>query len=125
MHKHHLLDVLLSQPQDSSQKAWDTAVVNHSFKAMLDAQTKPYHRARLLAASAAHSGDWLLAMPISACGLRLTDDAVRVAVGMRLDTELGQVHRCTCGANVDTRETHAFYTGTIQQELSATTTSMT
>ena len=61
-------------------------------------------------------------MPISACGLRLTDDAVRVAVGMRLGTELGQVHCCTCGANVDIRGTHA---GKIQEELSATTTPMT
>jgi len=38
-------------------------------------------------------------MPISACGLRLTDDTVRVAVGMRLGTELGQVQLhllCQC-----------------------------
>jgi len=38
----------------------------------------------------------------------MTDDAVRVAVGMRLGTELGQVHNCTCGASVDTRGTHVF-----------------
>jgi len=44
---------------------------------------------------------------MSACGLRLTN-AVRVAVGMRLGTELGQVHKCTCGASVDTRGTQAF-----------------
>jgi len=39
----------LVQPQDSSQRAWDTAVINHSFTSLLDAQTEPYHRARLLA----------------------------------------------------------------------------
>ena len=50
-------------------------------------------------------------MPISACGLRLTDEAVRVAVGLRLGTELVQVHKCTCGASVDTRGTHAFSCG--------------
>jgi len=31
---------------------------------------------------------------------------VRIAVGMRLGNELGQVHKCTCG--VDARGTHAF-----------------
>jgi len=95
-------------PRDSSQRAWDEAVSNQSFKSLLVTQPEPYHRARLLAASAAHSGDWLSAMPISACGLRLTDDAVRVAFGMRLGNELGQVHKCTCGASVDTRGTYAF-----------------
>ena len=39
-------------------------------------------RARFLAAQAPHSGDWLLALPIANCGLRLDDEAVRVAVGM-------------------------------------------
>jgi hypothetical protein len=100
-----------TQIQNKSQRAWDEAVCSQSLKSLLDTQTEPYHRARLLAASAAHSGDWLSAMPISACGLRLTDEAVRVAVGMRLGTELGQVHKCICGASVDTRGTHAFSCG--------------
>jgi len=99
----------LAQPRDSTQRACDEAVGNQSFKSLLVTQSEPYHRARLLAASAAHSGDWLLAMPISACGYRLTDDAVGVAVGMCLGTELGKVHKCTCGASVDTRGTHAFF----------------
>jgi len=47
-------------------------------------------------------------MLISACGLRLTDDAERVAVGMRLGTELGQLLKRICGASVITRGTHAF-----------------
>jgi len=37
-----------------------------------------------LASVVPHSGDWLLALPIANCGLRLEDEAVRVAVGMRL-----------------------------------------
>ena len=57
---------------------------------------------------AAHSGDWLHAVPISACGLRLSDEAVRVAVGLRLGTELCQVHQCAaCDARVDARGSHA------------------
>jgi len=38
-----------------------------------------HHRASFLAASQ-HSGDWLFALPIASCGLRLDDKAVRVAV---------------------------------------------
>jgi len=43
----------------------------------------------LLAASSQHSGDWLFAVPIASCGLKLDDEAVRVAVGLRLGMEYG------------------------------------
>jgi len=98
----------LAQPRDSSQRAWDKAVSNQSYKSLLVTQSEPYHQARLIASFTAHSGDWLSAMPISACGLSLNDDAVRVAVGLHLGTELGQVRKCTCSASVETRGTHAF-----------------
>jgi hypothetical protein len=97
-----------AHPHNTSQRAWDTAIAQQTFQALLDASTEQYHRARLLAASAAHSGDWLSAVPITACGLRLSDEAVRVAVGLRLGTELGQAHQCICGETVDTRGSHAF-----------------
>ena len=54
-----------------------------------------------------YSGDWLHAVPISSCGLRLSNEAVRVAVGLRLGAELCQPYRCICGASVDTRGSHA------------------
>jgi len=40
------------------------------------------HMARFLAASAPHNGDWLLALPVSSCGHKLSDDAVRVSVSL-------------------------------------------
>jgi len=89
------------------QRTLDSIVVNHTFQTLLDAQTDKYHCARLLAAKAAHSGDWLHAVPISSCGLRLNNEAVRVAVGLRLGSALCQPYKCICGAAVDTRGSHA------------------
>ena len=40
-------------------------------------------RASFLVKAAQHSGDWLSAVPISACSLRSDDKAVPVAVGVR------------------------------------------
>jgi hypothetical protein len=41
-----------------------------------------HHQARLLAVSAPHSGDWLHALPISSCGLRLDDEAAVASPAM-------------------------------------------
>ena len=65
-----------------------------------------HHRARLLAVTFPHAGDWLHTLPISSCGLRLDDEAVRVAVGLRLGLNLCQPHPCPCGTQVDSRGTH-------------------
>ena len=46
-------------------------------------------------------------MPISSCGLRLNNEAVRVAVSLRLGSALCQLYKCICGASVDTRGSHA------------------
>jgi hypothetical protein len=73
---------------------------------VLASQIDDHSRARLLAASAPHSGDWLHALPLSACGLRLDDEAIRVAVCLRLGINLCDPHKCPCGAQVDSRGTH-------------------
>ena len=67
-----------------------------------------HHRASFLVASSQHSGDWLFALPIASCGLRLDDEAVRVAVGLRLGLDLCTPHQCHCGSLVDARGLHSF-----------------
>jgi len=90
------------------QKEWDGLPVQEEYRQLLTSYTEPRHRARLLAASSDHSGDWLHVLPIAACGLHLDNKAVRVAVGLRLGCVLCESHTCQCGATVDTLGTHAF-----------------
>ena len=103
----------------TSQRAWDKPVVEAEFSHLLGCYNEPQHRARLLAAAAPHSGDWLHALPIAACGLLLDNEAVRVAVGLRLGSALCETHSCRCGAKVDQLGLHAFSckrsTGRIQR----------
>ena len=89
------------------QSTWDRPGVQ-SVKTQLQADlVEPCHKAAFLAAAAPHSGDWLAALPITACGLRLDDEAIRVAVDLRLGLALCVPHPCNCGAQVDARGVHA------------------
>ena len=56
-----------------------------------------------MAIKSPNSSEWLFVLPVSAYGLRLSDEAIRIAVGLRLDLNLFEPHICPCGANVDAR----------------------
>jgi len=72
----------------TKQPFWDRPGVLED-KAQVEASLTSTHlRALFPTASTQHSGDWLFAMPIASCGLRLDDEAVRVAVGLRLGLDL-------------------------------------
>ena len=73
---------------------------------LLTAQSDNLNRARLLAVSAPHSGAWLHALPITSCGLRLDNESIRIAVGLRLGVNLCEPHTCPCGAQVNASGTH-------------------
>ena len=106
-----LSKVPMQQPNRSTahkQRTWDKAVVEAEFNHLLSCYSEPTHRARLLAAAAPHSGDWLHVVPIVACGLLLDDESVRVAVCLRLGCTLCQAHICPCGATVDNLGSHAW-----------------
>jgi len=90
----------------AKQLEWDSPCVSADACTVTFSRPDRRHQARLLAVSSPHSGDWLHALPISSCGLRLDDEAVRVAVGLRLGTKLCEPHRCPCGADVDPEGTH-------------------
>ena len=73
------------------QKAWDGQVTRHNRELILRRASTDVDKARLHAASSPHSGDWLHAPPISTVGLRLSDEAIRVAVAHRLGCRENQL----------------------------------
>jgi hypothetical protein len=88
------------------QRSWDQPSVDTSFAILLASQPDEYHRAHLLAVAAPHSGEWLNVLPISSRGLRLDDEAIRIAVGLRLGANLCVAHDCICGFFVDCLGSH-------------------
>ena len=88
------------------QTNWDTILVDNVYSGLTSRTTNPIDKARLLAAKSVHSGDWLHAAPITSVGLRMSNEVVRVAVGLRLGTALCEPHTCICGAAVDARGLH-------------------
>jgi len=92
-------------PLDSRQHVWDESAILKVID-VLNQVSDPVHKARILACQAAHAGDWLLACPITACGLRLDDEAIRIAVGLRLGGNLCTPHTCPCGQLVDASGVH-------------------
>ena len=64
--------------------AWDRPLIDKVVSGLHTRLFDPTNQARLKVISAPHAGDWLLALPITNCGLRLDDESIRVAVGLRL-----------------------------------------
>ena len=95
------------KPEDQqTQKAWDGMVARKHHETCLSRATTDVDKARLFAAAAPHSGDWLNAPPITAIGLRLDDEALRVAVVQRLGSRACEPHICPCSKLVDARGLH-------------------
>ena len=67
------------------KKALDSPVTASVYQMLLaDPHNTPIDAARLRAMASEHAGDFLHAAPITAVGLRLSDEAIRVAVDHRL-----------------------------------------
>ena len=93
-------------PACTSQRAWDSPVVLYSFNSLLTAAAQPVDKARLLASRSPGSGDWLQALPLANIGLRLDDQAVAIAVALRLGAPAVHAHVCACGAAVSSSGHH-------------------
>ena len=96
------------EPFPSKQSFWDAPVVASARTSVESSLAEPFQAAVFKAAASRHSGAWLHALPIASCGLKLDDEAVRVAVCLRLGLEVCIPHPCRCGAQVDARGLHSF-----------------
>ena len=76
-------------PLPFKQSFWDCLSVELDRASVEASHDVPHQRIAFRAATACHSADWLFALPISSCALKVDDEAVRVAVGIRL----GMVHK--------------------------------
>ena len=73
---------------------------------MINSLSYATDRAWLLSVKSPHSNDWLHALPLSGCGLRLDDRAIHIAVCLRLGANIYEPHQCPCGAPFDARGLH-------------------
>src|SRR6218665_1955249 len=92
----------------NKQSLWDRPLVELDKADVRRSATGLVDRARLDAACSPYSADWLSALPIAACGLTLDNEAVRVAVGLRLGQDLCAPHSCICGELVGQDGHHRF-----------------
>ena len=80
-------------PEDlSTQAEWDTPLVKLKYDQLVEHCGNREDKARLLAVAAEHASDWLNARPDPNLGLKMDNNSVRVACGLRLGTSLCQSH---------------------------------
>ena len=74
----------LSQPDEvyGKKKFWDRKSTEQSFSILLANCVAQIDKALILASKAAHTADWLNASPIISIGLRMSNETIRVAVGL-------------------------------------------
>jgi len=90
------------------QASWVAPITEASKLGITTKLTSTRDKAIFLAAQAPNSGAWMSALPIAACGLKLDNEAIRVAVALRLGLSICLPHACRCGVAVDAFGSHAF-----------------
>ena len=94
------------EPCPVQQKAWDRPLIDGDKAKVWNGCNDPLNQARMRALSAPHAGDWLGTIPLVSCGLGLSNEAVRVAAGLRLGLTLCAPHPCQCGEITDSGGHH-------------------
>src|SRR5260221_1877526 len=84
--------------ETSSQRLWDKVICSTTSQAIIATNTDPIARSRCPAAGSKGSGDWLKALPLASLGLKLSDQALSITVGLRVGADIVHGHTCTCGA---------------------------
>jgi hypothetical protein len=95
-------------PAATRQRSWDAHMVGVMRQHLMSVCCSDLDRARILAVSAPHSGDWLHATPSANCGLFLENEELRVAVCVRIGATICVPHDCSCGTKVDAQGLHGF-----------------
>ena len=98
-------------PSDLSkhiQRAWDAPVTTSAYNDLMSTSQSPIDHARLEAVVTPHASDCIHAPPLTAAGLWLSNEAIRVAIGYQLETNICQPHTCVCGTTVNARGLHGF-----------------
>ena len=94
-------------PSSCSQRAWDAPKIKVTIDFLLESAANDLTKVRLLAISCPESGAWLNALPQSSIGLRMDDDVICIAVGLRLGLTRCHPHACSdCGAEVNVDGIH-------------------
>ena len=95
-----------TEAKQGKQKKWNNLVDKKIAKELLDNASGPLNQARLRVAAAPHSEDWLLAPPVTAVGLRMTNKIIRIATEMRLGISICEPNLFPCGKQVESRGIH-------------------
>ena len=85
------------------QKAWDLPHMKYTQDFFFQTCTSDsISRARLMAVFTPQAVAWLQVLPISALGLRMDDETIRIAMALRLGLPICTPHTCRqCGIRVD------------------------
>ena len=95
-------------PEGASAMHQDDPTTRAVAEQLLEEANDDVNWARLLASATKESGAWLHALPVASLGLRMDDDTIRIAVGLRLGVPICGPHTCChCGVEVDTMGRHS------------------
>src|SRR6218665_567408 len=89
---HPSTHLILKDPMPEQQRLWDGPLIDHDKAIVWNGCGDSLGQARLRALMAPHAGVWLQTIPLTACGLGLDNEAVRVAARLRLGLTLCAPH---------------------------------
>ena len=97
--------VLSGNVDKSRQRTWDVPQSEAAVVKLLD-EADQISRARLLAAAKRESGLWLQALPTPTLGTLLDPETFRVAIALRVGSDVCVPHTCRCGRLMDAKGIH-------------------